>query len=138
MLQVPNPGDGFFAPPGGVRYVLTLDELLQLGNPPQRAVEQWMLARGGRFDVRSLGVEELLDVERPSPAPEFRARAWAVTMHTPWVVYTITAPGALGFWQAVEEGCRTVDRCLVESGRAHVMSAAAVPNSSDGAGGSTP
>ena len=136
MNQIPNPGDGFSAPPGGVRYAWTFDELVQRGNTSQQAVEQWMLARLARFEVRSLGCDILLDVAEPSPVHEYQARAWAITMHTPWHVYTVTTPRGVWFWLGVEEACRTIDRAMVERGQAIVMGGApapAVPNNGDDA-----
>lgn len=119
MHQIPNPGDGFFAPPGGMRYVLTFEELCITGKTTMEAVEQWMLARNGRFDVRFLGCEELPGT-LAGGVTGYRARAWLVTMHTPWHVYTVTTPdeakpgGSRGFWRAVEEACRTIDRSMLE------------------------
>lgn len=121
MHQIPNPGDGFLAPPSGVRYVLTFEELCITGKTMHEAVEQWMLARNAHFDVRFRGCEEVPGA-LAGGVTGYLARRWQVTMHTPWHVYTVTTPdearadyaGPRGFWRALEEVCRTIDRLMLE------------------------
>lgn len=121
MLQIPNPGDGFMPPPGTMRYVPTFEELSRVATQ-QTAIEQWLLARNGRYDVRAIGIDPtpplLGDPLRGEALPGYLCRYWLVTVHTPWHVYTITAPGHLGHWKGIEEGCRTIDRKMLETGQA--------------------